>query len=102
MPVTERRAAPRFHLHAPVEIEWGSEILRAEATDISLNGIFLRISDPLWVGASFRVRILTAQPLEVDVVVRRVTPREGMGVSFLELDPGAAQQLAALLKEIGG
>jgi hypothetical protein len=93
---------PRFSLEADVEFEWGSAILRARVTDISRRGMFLRIRDPLWVGASFRARLLLDDPLTVDVVVRRVLPMEGMGVDFLEMSPETQQQLELLLGKLGG
>ena len=93
---------PRFPLEADVEFEWGSEILRARVTDISQGGMFLRTSDPLWVGASFRARLLVDDPLSADVVVRRVAPMKGMGVAFLEMSEGTQRQLESLLRKLGG
>lgn len=102
MIAVERRAAPRFRLEANVELEWGSEILRARVTDISLHGMFVRMDNPLWIGAACRAWVLVADPLTVDIVVRRIVPMEGMGVAFLDLPPEALHRLEALLRKLGG
>lgn len=94
----ERRRHPRIPLHAQVEIEWGSEILRGVATDISQGGLFIETSDPLWVGAAFSGRVLLADPLAVECVVRRVVPGQGMGVEFDRLSNESRQRLLQLLE----
>lgn len=77
----ERRRAPRFRYHAPVEIEWGSARLRARTRDVSAGGMFLESEDILWVGAGFRARLATESPLWMECFVKRVEPGSGMGVT---------------------
>jgi hypothetical protein len=76
----ERRWAPRYAFRAELEIEWGSALLRGSTRDISLNGMFIESTDPLWVGAGFTARLALDQPVKVDCFVKRVEPGRGMGV----------------------
>ena len=76
----ERRWAPRYSFRAPLEIEWGSAVLRGSTRDISSNGMFIESPDPLWVGAGFTARLALDQPVKEDCFVKRVEPGRGMGV----------------------
>ena len=73
-----------------MDVEWGSEIMRGMVTDISLGGMFIATSSPLWVGATFTARVFLGEPLRLDAIVRRVVPQRGMGVEFVDVD-GTAQ-----------
>lgn len=83
-----------------MEIEWGGGILHAQATDISLGGMFLKTADPLWVNARFSARVMLEKPLVVDCVVRRVVPATGMGVQFERLSPETHSQLESFLESL--
>ncbi|MBZ5526547.1 MAG: PilZ domain-containing protein [Acidobacteriia bacterium] len=78
---TERRHAPRFGCDTRLEMEWGSALLHGRIRDVSASGMFIEVSDPLWVGAGFRARLFLEEPVQVDCFVRRVEPGCGMGVS---------------------
>ncbi|HEV3218801.1 MAG TPA: PilZ domain-containing protein [Candidatus Acidoferrales bacterium] len=78
----ERRWARRFPFDATVEIEWGSSTLLGRILDISSSGIFLVISEPLWIGASFAAKLLTDPLLALNCTVRRAEPGRGFGVQF--------------------
>ncbi len=78
---TERRHAPRFGCDTRLEMEWGSALLHGRIRDVSSSGMFIEVSDPLWVGAGFRARLFLEEPVQVDCFVRRVEPGRGMGVS---------------------
>ena len=93
----ERRRNPRYRCNTPIEIEWGSEILRVTASDISSTGMFVITESPLWVRAEFAARILAAEPVPVVCVVRRVQPGRGMGVQFGPPSQEAQKALDALL-----
>lgn len=77
----ERRRAPRYRYQAIVEIEWGSARLRARTRDVSAGGMFIESEDILWVGAGFRARLATENPLWMECSVKRVEPGSGMGVT---------------------
>jgi c-di-GMP-binding flagellar brake protein YcgR len=101
-PVTERRRYPRYACRADVEFEWGSEVLRAVACDISATGMFLLTENPLWVRAEFTARILGADSIPVECVVKRVEPGRGMGLEFRQLPAGAQKGLDAFLWKLAG
>jgi len=94
---TERRHAPRFGCAARLEMEWGAALLHGRILDVSSSGMFIEVSDPLWVGAGFRARLFLEEPMQVDCFVRRVESGRGMGVSVeLPEDGLRARYLASV------
>jgi c-di-GMP-binding flagellar brake protein YcgR len=89
----ERRRHPRYSCSTELEIEWGSEVLRASVKDISNSGMFIATNDPLWMRAEFSARIPLPQPLVLDCVVRRIEPGRGMGVEFKDVAPAMRKAL---------
>lgn len=79
---SERRHSPRYFFNAAVELEWGSTTLRGRVADISTNGMFIEMHDPLWIGAGFAARLELEKPVLLECSVRRVEPGRGMGVTF--------------------
>ena len=73
-PQAERRRSPRYPYNAPLEIEWGSSVLKVRVTDLSEDGMCIETPDPLWVGARFAASLALDLPLQIDGVVRRVEP----------------------------
>jgi hypothetical protein len=96
----ERRWAPRYVFRAPLEIEWGSAVLRGNTRDISSNGMFIESNDPLWVGAGFTAKIAIDQPVQIDCFVKRVEPGRGMGVMVSVPDQAQQQRFQALLNSL--
>jgi hypothetical protein len=96
----ERRWAPRYTFRAPLEIEWGSAVLRGSTRDISSNGMFIESTDPLWVGAGFTARIAIEQPVQIDCFVKRVEPGRGMGVIVNVPDQAQQQRFQDLLNSL--
>ncbi len=96
----EHRRSRRHPFRADVEIEWGSAILRASINQIGSTGMFIESSNPLWVGAEFRARVLREQRLEVNCVVRRVVPGNGMGVEFVGITEEARAWVEKLLETL--
>ncbi len=94
------RRSPRYPFRAKLVVEWGSAVLRAEVYDLSAGGMFLRMPQPLWVGATFTAKMALVEPLEVDCVVRRVVPGHGMGVEFVKLPGEAGTRLASLVDSL--
>ncbi len=99
---TERRRAPRYPLQVPLELEWGSARLQGRVRDISTSGMFIEITDPLWVGATFAAQLGSEPPLRVECSVRRVEPGAGMGVTFLGPGDLARVRIADLLESMEG
>jgi len=50
---TERREFNRRKLVGAIEIEWGSSTLTGLVRDIGPHGMFVELTPPLWVGATF-------------------------------------------------
>ena len=98
MLLPERRIAPRIPVELEVEMDWGSEILRGRATDLSELGMFVVMADPLWLGASCSARLhLNGEAVPVNVVVKRVKPLQGIGALFVEVTPEVQRKIAAYL-----
>ena len=96
----ERRWAPRYSFRAPLEIEWGSAVLRGSIRDISSNGMFIESTDPLWVGAGFTAQIALDHPVKIDCFVKRVEPGHGMGVAVSVTDQAHQQRFQELLQSL--
>jgi hypothetical protein len=96
----ERRLARRIAFDAPLEIEWGSSTLGGRVSEISANGMFVQIDQPLWVGARFEARLGVKPPLLLQCVVRRVAPGQGMGVSFEIAEVTGLERLEALVASL--
>ena len=96
----ERRRFPRYPFQSDVELQWGFETLPALITDVSVGGMFIATNNPLWVGASFTARMVLAEPLALNCVVRRVLPGKGMGVLFVDLNDEARARLESLVKTV--
>src|SRR5437667_9481612 len=77
----ERRRAARFPRALDLEMEWGSAVLRGRIRDLSANGAFIELPDPLWIGAGFTARLELGRPVQIGGFVRLVEPGPGMGVS---------------------
>jgi len=96
----ERRRAPRYPYQASLEIEWGSARLKARTRDISVGGMFIESEDVLWVGAGFRARLVTEQPMWVECSVKRVEPGLGMGVTVAHPEDHSIQHYQELLAKL--
>jgi len=96
----ERRYAQRKKYRGPVEIEWGSSVLSANARDIGPHGLFVELVPPLWVGASFRARIMLNPVLLLDCTVSRVEPGRGIAVKFNISEESGKAQLESLLMSL--
>jgi c-di-GMP-binding flagellar brake protein YcgR len=93
----EHRRHGRYACTSAVEIEWGSEILRALIRDISKTGMFVVTNDPLWMRAEFSAKILHSEPVQVICIVKRVEPGRGMGVEFTEVPEDSLKLLEEFL-----
>jgi hypothetical protein len=85
-----------------MELEWGSTTLRGRVADISVNGMFIEIADPLWIGAGFAARLQLDQPVRLECSVRRVEPGRGMGVTFATAEPEGKRRVSSLLGTLAG
>jgi hypothetical protein len=95
----ERRRARRYAYDTLLEIEWGSATLSGRVQDVSAEGMFVALTDPLWIGAGFTAVWHLGEAVRVDCVVRRVEPGRGMGVSF-SADAAVRERVSALLDRL--
>ncbi len=100
MTTPERRRHTRFACATDLEIDWGSEILRASVRDISLSGMFVATPAPLWIRAEFTARILLPVVLPVECIVRRVEPGRGMAVEFKDLTDATRNSIDEWLRKL--
>ena len=97
---TERRQFHRRKFRAKLEIEWGSATLDGTVRDIGPEGLFVELTPPLWVGATFRGRLIVNPILLPHCRVRRVEPNEGIAVSFEVPEESGQAQFEALLSTL--
>ena len=97
---TERRDFNRRRLIGTLEIEWGASILTGLVRDIGPQGLFVELTPPLWVGATFAARLLTDPPIRLNCTVRRVEPGIGIAVAFEPPEESDKAQLERLLAQL--
>jgi len=93
----ERRYTQRRKYFGKIEIEWGSATLIGTVRDIGPQGMFIELSPPLWLGATFFARLAIQPVLLLDCRVNRVEPGTGMGISFAFPEESGRAQLEMLL-----
>jgi len=94
---TERRYSQRQKFRGGIEIEWGSAVLNGAVRDIGPRGLFVEIAPPLWLGASFRARLIVHPILLLDCTVARVEPGKGVALVFEVAEESGKAQLESLL-----
>ena len=96
----DRRQFNRRQFRGKLEIEWGSATLTGTVLDISPRGLFVELTPPLWVGATFLARLIVNPILQLDCTVRRVEPGRGIALSFDVLEESGKAQIEALLASL--
>jgi hypothetical protein len=96
----ERRKSNRRPFQGTLEIEWGAAILTASTRDISPGGLFVELTPPLWVGATFSARLLLNPVLKLHGTVRRVEPGKGIAIAFDLPEESGKLQLEKLLETL--
>ncbi len=102
-PVLDRRRYPRYTVQVPIEIqvEGHDEAFLAETSDLSRNGCYVRLQNPLpiarWVHA-----VLTLDGIVIQVEGRIVTrhPEFGNGIMFLKMPDREEKVLATYLEAV--
>jgi hypothetical protein len=97
---TERRQFNRRRFVATIEIEWGSSTLTGLVRDVGPQGLFVELTPPLWVGATFLARLLLNPPIQLNCTVRRVEPGTGIAVTFESPEESGRAQLEKLLAQL--
>ena len=94
---TDRRATPRYQFQVDIEIAWNSKTVWGRVRNISRQGMFIEVDNPAERGAKFTANLSLNIPLRIIGVVRRTTPRYGVGVSFLIPEQADQWRFEALL-----
>jgi hypothetical protein len=97
---TERRHFQRKKFRGRLEMEWGSTVLSGNVRDIGPRGLFVELTPALWVGATFRARLLVKPVLLLDCTVVRVEPGAGIAVAFEVEKESSKAQLETLLESL--
>lgn len=99
----ERRSVPRFNLTAAAEvIEPRSGVrISGRISEISRNGCFLDILNPLPVGTRLRLTISRDQgTFSTDAKIIYLQAGMGAGILFLDVAPDQSKVLDAWLEEL--
>jgi hypothetical protein len=92
-----RRAMPRYQFQVDIEITWNSKTVWGRVRNISRGGMFIEVDNPPEPGAKFSANLSLNVPLRVIGLVRRATPRYGIGVSFVIPEEADQRRFEALL-----
>jgi hypothetical protein len=95
--IQERRHEQRRKFSVKIEIEWGSAILTGTVRDIGPRGLFIELTPPLWIGASFLARLAVHPVLLLNCTVSRIEPAKGFAVTFSLPEESGRAQFEALL-----
>jgi hypothetical protein len=93
----DRRDFLRRKFRGKLEVEWGAAVLSGSVRDIGPKGLFVELTPPLWIGATFRARLIVNPVLLLNCTVARVEPGLGFAVIFDFPEERGKAQLEALL-----
>lgn len=99
-PVLERRRDPRYSVQVPIElqVEDGDTIFSAETTDLSRNGCYIRLRNPLPIALRIRATLwLDTVPIQIAGRIVTRHPDFGNGIMFLKMQDRDKQALATYL-----
>ncbi len=96
----DERRPRRFPCAMDITIEWGAAELRGKVVDISAQGLFVELQNPLWIGARFAAHLELEKPVRVECVVRRVQPMRGMAATYSIFDEAQRQALATMMENL--
>ena len=102
MVTIERRKSLRYKFNGALAIRWGGVVRSGRVREIGPDGMFVRMSKPLWVGAAFLAQLVAEKPILFECVVRRVEPRSDMGVSIVAPGEEGRKRFAAFLDTLSG
>ena len=100
------RALPRAPLNTPVEIRWGTEMLRAVGRDLSRGGMFVETDCTIPDGTEVQLEFRLPETPDVlrpsaEVIHSRQGPERGLALRFLALDRASAERVDNYLHERG-
>ncbi len=102
-PVLERRRYPRCSVQVPIklQVEDRNTILTAQTTDISRNGCYIRLRNPLPIALRVRATLwLDRVPIQIEGRVVTRHPDFGNGIMFLKIQDCDEHALATYLEAV--
>jgi hypothetical protein len=93
--------SPRAEYEAILEMWWGSSTIYARVKNVSVTGLFLEISPPLWIGATFLAKMILQPPIQMICTVSRVVPNRGMGVQVTCTTTDDDKRFSKVLNSLG-
>jgi hypothetical protein len=74
--------------------------LRGNVRDIGPRGLYVEVAPPLWLGATFRARLLLNPDLVLDCRVVRIEPGVGNATVFEIPEESGKERFEALLMSL--
>lgn len=99
----DRRRFPRHTVQVPIEVqlEGSKTTLAAETSDLSRNGCYLRLPNPLPVGLWVRATLwLDTVPIQIAGRIVTRHPNFGNGIMFLKIEDQDTQTLTAYVEAV--
>ena len=96
----ERRRSSRFSCNAAITMNWGDAVLNGRVVDISAEGMFVQLEEPLWIGASFTAQLGLDTSVGIECVVRRIQPFRGMALTYSVPSEAGRAAVAAFLGDV--
>jgi hypothetical protein len=97
---TERRRFLRLPCQIPAQVTFSSGAdISTVVTNISLNGCFLELRDPVPAGAQIAVALQIGGGVQSPALVRRSLATKGMGVEFIGMTAPNFRRLQSLARE---
>lgn len=94
-----RRQFERFKFEVKTQVVWESGKAWGRVTDVSRNGLFIELDEPLALGVNVSVHLALNVPLKLNGVVRRPVAGRGIGVG-LSVPEESKKRFDALLKAL--
>ena len=98
-----RRLTTRVETCGEVWAYWqcGGRVDVSRVRNVSPGGMFLEIDQPLAKGQTANLHFLVQEgAIQVNAVVRRFTPGEGLGMKFVAIEKECGQHFAELLTRL--
>jgi hypothetical protein len=99
--MSAKRKSLRYKFEGALAITWGGTVLSGRVSDISAEGMFVEMSNPLWIGAAFFAQLMAEKLILLDCVVRWVEPGRGMGLSIVPRGEEGRKKFSAFLDSLG-
>jgi hypothetical protein len=99
--MAERRRSARFPCDFGITMHWGAALLEGRVVDISVDGMFVEMEKPLWLGASFTAQLGLDEAVRIECVVRRIEPFRGMALTYAVPSQTERVAVTATLAKLG-